>query len=136
MDEIAPGASGVRRSPTESSMSASGMAGSSLGGTGAAAGIGDLPAAAPSSRQAPAVVEAPDPLAGAFGMAAVGAAGVILFAAFALVCGLAGSHPALLARLGSSADGGWGFLVVLGLSLVLPVVLFAAGLLSTKMGRK
>jgi hypothetical protein len=135
MDEIAPGASGVRRAPAESSLSASALGGSSMGGTGAAAGIGDLPASAP-SRQAPAMVEAPDSLAAAFGLAAAGGAGVILFAVFALVCGLAGDHPALLQRLGSTADGGWGFLAVLGLTFALPVILFGVGLFSAKMGRK
>jgi len=136
MDEIAPGASGIRRAPAESALSASALGGSSMGGTGAAAGIGDLPASSPSSRQAPAVVEAPDPLAGAFGLAAAGAAGVILFAVFAMVCGLAGDHPALLAKLGSTGDGGYGFLVVLGITLALPVILFAVGMVSAKMGRK
>jgi hypothetical protein len=38
--------------------------------------------------------------------------------------------------MGSSADGGFGFLIVLALTFVLPAVLFGAALLSGKMGRK
>jgi len=129
MDEIAPGASGVRRA-AESSLSASALTGSSIGGSGGPS-MGDLPSAAPSSRQAPPIVEAADPLAPAFGLAAVGAAAVILFAAFALMCGLAGDQPVLLKKL-----DGMGFLVVLGLTFVLPVLLFVGGLLSGKVSRK
>jgi hypothetical protein len=135
MDEIAPGAGGARRQAGESSLSASALGGSSLGGSGPGVAMGDMPAT-PSARSAPAIVEAADPLAPAFGMAAIGAAGVVLFASFALMCGLAGNHPAFLAKLGSTTDGGFGFLIVLALTFALPVILFAGALLSSKMGRK
>jgi hypothetical protein len=133
LDEIAPGASGVRRASGESALSASasGMAGSSLGGTGMGAAMTDLPTASTPTRAAPPIVEAPDPLAPAFAMAALGAAGAVIFAAFALVCGLAGAQPDFFKKI-----GGMGFLVVFGLTLILPVLLLVGGVLSGKMGRK
>lgn len=122
LDEIAPGTSGVRRAPGESAIS-----GSSIG-----SGMAEP---ASSAARAPVPVEAPDPLAPAFGLAALGAAGVILFAAFALVSGLEGNHPQILQKMGSSAEGGFSFIMVLLMAFALPVVLFAAGLVSSKMRR-
>ena len=52
------------------------------------------------------------------------------------MCGLAGHHPDFLKKLGSSADGGLGFLIVLALTFALPAILFGGALLSGKMGRK
>jgi hypothetical protein len=136
LDEIAPGASGVRRPPTESALSASALAGSSLGGsasgTGTGMGLADSRPGMPAARGAAAatVVEAPDPLAPAFGLAAVGAACVLLFAVYALVCGLSGDHPDILSRMGSSAQGGFSFLIVVAIVFALPIVLFVGGLLA------
>jgi hypothetical protein len=123
LDEIAPGTSGVRRAAGESAIS-----GSAIG-----AGMSE-----PSTTMArmPVPVEAPDPLAPAFGLAALGAAGVVLFAAFALVSGLAGNHPVILQKMGSSAEGGYSFIIVLLMAFALPVVLFVGGMVSGKMGRK
>lgn len=138
IDEINPSASGVRRSSGESALSASasGLAGSSLGGSGMGAAMTDLPTASAPTRSAPPIVEAPDPLAPAFAMAALGAAGVVIFAVFAIICGLAGAQPAFLKKLGGTVDGGLGFFVVFGLTLILPVILFVGGMLSGKVGKK
>jgi hypothetical protein len=134
MDEIAPSASGVRRSPGASaaadSLSASALTGSA---TGTGVGMAEPRGAAAGARQAPALVEAPDPMAPAFGLAALGAACVLLFAAFALVSGVAGYHPDILRKMGSSDAGGYSFIIIVGGAFVLPVVLFVAGLL---MGRR
>jgi hypothetical protein len=120
LDEIAPGASGTRRPPSESSVSASGIG----------SGMSDTPAAL---SRAPAMpVEAPDALAPAFGMAALGGAASVLVAAFALMCGLAGSRPEFMAKLGSSDTGGLNFLVVCGIFLAPPVLLFVAGFFTSR----
>lgn len=114
LDEIAPGASGTRRPPSESSVSASGI------------GSGMSQATETPAKVVPAVpVEAPDPLAPAFGLAAAGATAAVLFAAFALMAGLAGSEPSIL-----SSIGGQSFLVILGGCFALPVILFVAGFLT------
>jgi hypothetical protein len=137
LDEIAPGASGVRRPPTESALSASALGGSSLGGsvsgTGVGMGLSDSRGGVPATRggaAAATVVEAPDPLAPAFGLAAVGAACAVLFAVFAMVCGLSGDHPALLAKMGSGEPGGFSFLIVVAMVFALPVILFVGGLVA------
>ncbi|HUB25614.1 MAG TPA: hypothetical protein VL992_09290 [Tepidisphaeraceae bacterium] len=115
LDEIAPGASGTRRPPSESSSAASGIG----------SGMSETPAVV---SRAPAVpVEAPDPLAGAFGMAALGGAAAVLFAAFAIMAGLAGSEPDILVRV-----GGFSFLMICGIFVALPVLLFAAGFFTSR----
>jgi hypothetical protein len=138
LDEIAPGASGVRRAAGESaaSGSASALSGSALSGSASGTGMTDARAGGVAARPAPQVVEAPDPMAAAFGLAAAGAAGVLLFAAFALMCGLVGDQPAILQKLGSGADGGYSFPIVVAMAFGLPVILFVAGLLTGKKARK
>jgi len=114
LDEIAPGASGTRRPPTEST-------------GGSAIGSGMSEPTTTMARTPIVPVEAPDPLAPAFGMAALGAAFVVLFAVFGLMCGLAGSHPMVIDKMGSSGTNGWSFLIVLAMAFGLPLVLFGAG---------
>jgi len=123
LDEIAPGASGTRRPPSESA-----------GGSAIGSGMSEPPASAARAVMVP--VEAPDPLAPAFGLAAVGAAAAVLFAAFALMCGMAGSHPAIIDKMGSSETGGFSFLIVLAIFFALPVVLFVTGMLMGKTSRR
>jgi hypothetical protein len=123
LDDIAPGASGTRRPPTESA-----------GGSAIGSGMSEPPS---TSIRAPLMpVEAPDPLAPAFGLAAVGAAVSVLFAVFAIVCGMSGSRPDILAKMGSTATGGYSFLIVLGAFFVLPVILFVTGMVTGKGGRR
>jgi hypothetical protein len=134
LDEIAPGASGVRRPPGAGESAISGSLSGSLSASGT--GVGMSEPRVPASARVPTTVEAPDALAPAFGLAAVGAAAVLLFAAFALMCGLAGEHPAILAKMGSSQPGGFNFLIVAGMALALPLLFFVAGFLVAKTGKK
>ena len=133
LDEIAPSASGVRRSQGDSGGSA--MAASALGGTGIGMGLTEARASAPAART-PVMMEAPDAMAPAFGMAALGAAFVILFAAYALICGLSDSYPDIIKKMGSSDTGGFSFLIVVAMAFGLPVVLFVGGLVMSRGGRK
>ncbi|MGA2231723.1 MAG: helix-turn-helix domain-containing protein [Tepidisphaeraceae bacterium] len=134
LDEIAPSASGVRRSPNESS-GAGAMAASSLGGTGIGMGLTEARASAPMAK-GPVMMEAPDAMAPAFGMAALGAVFVLLFAAYALVCGLSDSYPDIIKKMGSSDTGGYSFMIVAGATFVLPVLMFAGGFIMSRGGRK
>jgi hypothetical protein len=137
LDEIAPGASGVRRPPGEGSVAGSAMGASGLTGSGTGVGMAEPRGSALAARSnVPAVVEAPDPLAPAFGLAALGAACVVLFAAFAVMCGLAGSHPDILMKMGGTRPGDFNFMIVAALTLALPALLFAGGFIYGKMGKK
>ncbi|HTW95661.1 MAG TPA: helix-turn-helix domain-containing protein [Tepidisphaeraceae bacterium] len=90
LDEIAPGGSkaGSPRSPAETGAIGSGMAAASGGPV--------------TIQRGPALptYERPDPWASALGAAALGAVGVTLFAAFALVTGILGTHPQIIQKLG------------------------------------
>ena len=133
LDEIAPGASGVRRAPAGESAMAGSLSGSlSASGT----GVGMSEPRASAGPRVPLTVEAPDPLAPAFGMAAVAAACVGLFATFALMCGLFDNHPTILSKMGSAAPGGFSFLIVVGFALALPVLFFVGGFFYSKAGKK
>jgi len=127
LDEMTPNASGARRPPTgEGSITGSALGASAMGQSGAGMTVSD--SSSSSSRpSAPQMVEAPDPLAPAFGMACLGAALVVLFAAFALMCGLAGNHPDIIKKFGQGAPGGYNFWIVVGMSLALPALLFVTG---------
>jgi len=125
MDEIAPGASGIRRGAGDTGASATGTA-MGLGST-RLSGIGQAPA--------PMMVEAPDPMAPALGWASLGAAAVLLFAAFALITGISGTRPEIIQKMGSGAEGGFSFIIVLAISFAVPIVLFAIGFLLGKMER-
>ena len=133
LDEIAPSASGVRRAQNESAVG-SAMGASALGGTGIGMGLADAKVS-PQAAKAPVVMEAPDPMAPAFGMAALGAALVMLFAVYALVCGISDSYPDIIKKMGSSDAGGFSFLIVVGAAFVLPVLMFVGGLVMNR-GRK
>ena len=59
-----------------------------------------------------------------------------MFAAFALVTGLLGTHPDVLKKLGSTEPGGYSFMIVVAMSLAAPVVLFVFGLIVGKSARR
>ena len=77
----------------------------------------------------PVYVQAPDPLAPAFGAAALAAAGVIIFGIFAMICGVLGTWPDALKWFNDKSQQG---LIVIGIGLGLVVVFFVAGALIGK----
>jgi len=70
--------------------------------------------------------EAADPLAGAFGAAALGAAIVVIVGAFALVSGVLDTQPELLDKLGRS------FLEIAGGAIAVALVFFIGGFIASK----
>jgi len=100
------------------------------GETRAASGAGlSAVAAEPGGRviSQPTYVEAVDPMAPAFGGAAVGAAAVLIFAAFCLVCALLGYYPSIVGNVAK-----YKFPIVAAFGLV-PVILgFIVGMLVGK----
>ena len=125
LDEIAPGGTGVRKSPTESS----------AGGT--MSGLVDSPRAIGTSTRGvptgggPIYIEKPDPLAPALGAAALGATVVVIFGTFALITGVLDTAPALLAQVAEK-----GFLIVAGAGVAISLIFFVVGLLVGKAGAR
>lgn len=122
LDEITPGAKGGRRGATP--------AGASQSGT----GIGTL--AAPSGGRVisqPVYVEAADPMAPAFGAAALAATIVVVFGGFVTTAAVSGYWPDVVRNL---TEGGRGLLFLAGIGLGLAIVFFIIGLLIGRSGRK
>jgi hypothetical protein len=125
LDEIAPSGTGVaRRSPGES-----------VGGSAAMGGIVDNRAATGGiSRGAnfvPATIEKPDPMAPAFGGAALGATIVVLFGAFVLITGLLDTNPTIFQTVAK-----YGFLIIAGGALGVTVLFFLIGMVVGKAASK
>jgi hypothetical protein len=126
LDEIAPGgtAAGRRGIPSDTSAGASGggqkvveirSALSSGGGTGRGGAVMMN------------VEEEADPMAPAFGAAALGASLVVIFGAYALVSGILETGPDILQNVGK-----YGFIGVVGGGLVVTLVFFVVGLIIGK----
>jgi hypothetical protein len=128
LDEILPGSARSRAGTPGDT------AGSLAGGTGIGSGVPAIETSVP-ARSAPrgAVVrevEAADPMAPAFGAAALGACAVTLFALFALFNGSIGAHPDIL----DSANKGFGVLAALAIGVIIVFGVF--GLLIGKAGKR
>lgn len=135
LDEIAPSASasgsGMKKTGTDTA-SVGSMAG--LSGTRAGTGVGMAAAGARSAAAAAApapqvLVEKADPLAAAFGAAALGATVFVIFGAFALITGMLDTAPSIM-----QTAGKYGFGVLAGAGVVLSVVFFLIGLVLGKAG--
>jgi hypothetical protein len=105
-------------------------AGRSGSGTGVAPGMSDSRGGA-ALVGAPMYVEKYDPMANAFGGAALGAFFVLMFAAYVLISALLDTRPALIT---SQLD--LPFLYLAGGALVAPVIFFVIGMVLGKAGRK
>jgi len=119
LDEIAPSGSmagQTRRAETTG-------AGSMM-----AAALTDARTASAASNRGGAVIEreAADPLAGAFGAAALGAVIAVILGAFALVAGVLDTQPELLDKLGHS------FLELAGGAVAIVLVFFIGGFVASK----
>jgi hypothetical protein len=79
---------------------------------------------------APVYVQAPDPMAAAFGGAALGAAFVLLFGIYILLSAVAGTHPDAAKYFGDAPQHGWYMAALFGFGIVL--VCFIIGLLVGK----
>jgi hypothetical protein len=122
LDEIAPGGGGTavgRRVSAE---------GGGAGGSGLVEIRGGLGG---SSRQVvggPIIYqERPDPMAPAFGAAALAASIVVIFGAFALITGVVDTAPTILTEIAQK-----GFLIVAGGGLAVSLIFFVAGLILGK----
>ena len=79
---------------------------------------------------APVYVQAPDPLAPAFGAAALAAAGVAIFGIFAVICGVLGTWPDSLKWFdGYKQNQAW---LVIGIGIAAVVIFFIGGALVGK----
>jgi len=123
LDEIAPGGTATgRRSPGETGLPSGTAAGQKVEIRGALAG------AAPSRGQSVVTVEEEaDPMAPAFGAAALGASLVVIFGAFALVSGVLDTGPEILQNACK-----YGFLGVAAGGLAVALVFFVVGLIVGK----
>ncbi len=81
----------------------------------------------------PVAMERPDPLAPAFGGAALGAAAVVLFGVFALMASVIGSWPQVIKDLYEM--GKTSMIMIGAIALVVPVVFFFVGLILGKIAR-
>jgi hypothetical protein len=77
----------------------------------------------------PQYVERADPMAAAFGGAALGAALVVLFGSFALIAGMLDNTPAILSNISTKGNP---FLVVAGGGLVVSIIFFVVGMILGK----
>jgi hypothetical protein len=82
---------------------------------------------------APVYVEAADPMAPAFGAAALAAAIVVIFGGFVTMSAVSGYWPDIVRNL---TEGGRGLLFLAGIGLGLAIVFFIIGLLIGRAGRK
>jgi hypothetical protein len=121
LDEIAPGGGGSMvggRRPSEG------------GGSGLVEIRGQMGAASrPSSAMGGGIIyqEKADPMAPAFGAAALAASIVVIFGAFALITGVLDTSPDLLSKIAEK-----GFLIVAGGGLAVSLVFFVVGLVLGK----
>jgi hypothetical protein len=124
LDEIAPGGTATgRRSPGET-----GLPGGTAAGQKAVEIRGALAGAAPSRGQNVVTVEEEaDPMAPAFGAAALGASLVVIFGAYALVSGVLDTGPEILQNACK-----YGFLGVAAGGLAVALVFFVVGLIVGK----
>jgi hypothetical protein len=123
LDEIAPGGTGVRKSPGESA------AGGTMSGlVDSPRGVGTRSSSGPAPVQ---YFEKPDPMAPAFGAAALGAALVVIFGAFALITGVLDTSPSILEQVASK-----GFLIVAGAGVAVSLIFFVIGLVLGKAGAR
>jgi hypothetical protein len=121
LDEIAPGGTATgRRSPAEAGTPAGSAAGQKP--------VEILGAAAPSrGMNVVTVEEEADPMAPAFGAAALGASLVVIFGAYALVSGVLDTGPEILRNAGK-----YGFIGVAAGGLAVTLVFFVVGLIVGK----
>ena len=134
LDEIAPSASGsgMKKGATDTA-SVGSMAG--LSGTRAGTGVGVAAvgargaAAAAAAPGQPVYVEQSDPLAAAFGAAALGATVFVIFGTFALITGMLDTAPSIM-----QTAGKYGFGTLAGIGVALSVVFFLIGLVLGKAG--
>jgi hypothetical protein len=124
LDEIAPGGTATGR------RGAAGDAGASAGGQKVVEIRGALSSSGGAMGRAQAtfnVEEEADPMAPAFGAAALGASLVVLFGAYALVSGILETGPDILQNVGK-----YGFIGVVGAGLIVTLIFFVVGLIIGK----
>jgi hypothetical protein len=148
LDEIAPSGSGsgtnlTRKSTDTASVgsmagSMAGSVGGSIGGSlsGSLSGTRSVAGANAQGRggagPAPIVyVEKPDPMAAAFGAAALGATIFVIFGAFALVTGLLDTEPSVMKQISQ-----FGFVILAGAGVAVSLVFFAVGFVLGKAGAR
>jgi len=102
-----------------------------MAGSASLPGFGGIEAAGPAQQRAvggaPVYVEAADPMAPAFGGAALGATAVVLFAMFVLCSAVAGYRPAVLDTFAE-----YSLWVIAGIGLVVSIIFFVIGLVIGK----
>lgn len=117
LDEIAPG--GTKRG-TKAGTGAVG--GTAAGGTVAGGTVAGTPAIRGRAVGTPVYVEAADPLASAFGGAALGAALFVIFGGFALISAVLGTRPSLIQSVDQMS-----MIVLLGIGVGVSAILAIAG---------
>jgi len=122
LDEIAPGGGGTavgRRVPAE---------GGGAGGSGLVEIRGTMGASSRAVGGGTIIYqERPDPMAPAFGAAALAASIVVIFGAFALITGVVDTAPTILTEIAQK-----GFLIVAGGGLAVSLIFFVVGLILGK----
>ena len=118
LDEIAPGAGGRRSGGERETMMGTGMGG----------GVVDT---RPMRGGMAVQVEAADPMAPAFGAAALAGAAMLIFAMFVVASAVAGTRPEIVETL---AQKGW--LVIAGIGAGLGIIFFVFGMIIGKMGTR
>jgi hypothetical protein len=123
LDEITPGAG--KRAP----------GGSTLGAAAGMAGRGAMTGAIIGT---PVLMEAADSSATAFGAGALGAAFMLLFAAFALISAIIGIQPQAVKMLTASSPDGWGLNIwmIWLIGVIVAGIFWVAGYLVGKTGAK
>jgi hypothetical protein len=131
LDEIAPG--GGKRRAAGTGAPIKGGSSINLGtGTGMALAAGER---AGGRILGPQIVEAPDPMAPAFGAMALAGVVMLVIGALAIVAGVVGTKPALVESL-AELGGNMGFIATAGIGVVLAIVLFVIGLVMGKVGAR
>ncbi len=124
LDEITPGAAGGgSRRPAD----ASGM-----GGTGVTDSLSEPHGGVSRGFSQPVYVEASDPMAPAFGAAAMGASLLLLFGGFVLMSAMAGTWPAFVKNMTDPNGWGWTLWYIFGAGLLVTIVFFIVGMLIGK----
>jgi hypothetical protein len=126
LDEIAPGgtSAGRRGVPGDTGAGSSSSSGQKVVEIRGALSSGGSMGRAPANFS---VEEEADPMAPAFGAAALGASLVVIFGAYALVSGILDTGPQILQNVGK-----YGFIGVAGGGLVVTLVFFVVGLIIGK----
>ena len=120
LDEIAPGGTAAGRRGISGDAGGGQKVVEIRGALSSGSGSGRAPAAL-------AVEEEADPMAPAFGAAALGASLVVIFGAYALVSGILETGPDILQNVGK-----YGFIGVVGGGLIVTLVFFVVGLIIGK----